>query len=79
MSPEAARANVLLVATLAGIGSFVCVQPLVQFQMNELSELGGAKVASVRLLAGVQSKVCFQIRGRAKPLFAYLALMWLFT
>lgn len=50
MGPEAACANVLLVATLAGIGSFVCVQSLVQFQMNELGELGGAKIAGVRFL-----------------------------
>lgn len=59
MSPETARAYVLLVAALAGIGPLVRVQPLVQFEMNELSELGGAKVASVRLLAGVQSKMGF--------------------
>lgn len=47
--------------------------------MNELSELGGAKVAGVRFLAGVQSKVGLQIRSRAKPFLTYLALVWLFT
>lgn len=57
MGPKAARANVLLVAALASVGSLVRVQPLVQLQMDKLGELRGAKVAGVRLLAGVQSKV----------------------
>lgn len=79
MGSEAARANVLFIATLTGIGSFVCVQSLVQFQMNELGELGGTKIAGVRLLTGVQSKVGLQIRGRTEPLLAYLTLVRLFT
>lgn len=79
MSSKAARTNILLVAALAGVGSLVRVQPLVQLQVDKLSELGGAKVAGIRLLAGVQSEVSLEIRCRAKPLLAYLALVWLFT
>lgn len=79
VGPEAARANVLLVAALASVGSLVRVQPLVQLKMDKLGELCGTKIAGVRLLAGVQSKVGLQVRGRAEPLLAYLALVRLFA
>jgi hypothetical protein len=76
MSPKTARADVLLIAALTGVGPLVRVQPLVQLEMDELGEFGGTKVASVRLLAGVQSKVGFQIRSGTEPLLAYLTLVW---
>jgi len=76
MGPKTTRADVLLIAALTGIGPLVRVQPLVQLEMDELGEFGGAKVASVWLLAGMQSKVGFQIRSGTEPLLAYLALVW---
>lgn len=49
--PQAGRADVLLVAALAGVGALVGVQPLMQLQVDELGELGGAQITGVGLLA----------------------------
>lgn len=75
MGPKTARADVLLVAALAGIRPFVGVQPLVQLEVNELGEFRGAQVAGVGLLAGMQSQMSLEVGGRAEPLLADLALV----
>lgn len=75
MGPKTARADVLLVAALAGVRPFVGVQPLVQLEVNELGEFRGAQVAGVGLLAGMQSQMSLEVGGRAEPLLADLALV----
>lgn len=50
-----------------------------QLQVNELGEFGGAQVTGVGLLAGMQSQMGLEVRGRAEPLLADLALVRLFT
>lgn len=76
---ESRCADVLLVAYLTGIRSLVRVQPLVQLQVDELSELGGAEVAGVGFLARVQAQMSLQVRGRAEPLLADVALVRFFA
>lgn len=79
MRPQAARAYVLFVANLTRVRPLVRVEPLVEFQVYELGELGRAEVAGVRLLARVQPQVRLEVRRRAEPLLANVALVWLFT
>ena len=50
MGSEPRSGNVLLIAGLAGVGPLVGVESLVEFQVDELGELGWAEVAGVRLL-----------------------------
>lgn len=51
------------------------MQSLVQLEVDELGELGGAQVAGVRLLARVQPQVGLEVGGRAEAFVADVALV----
>lgn len=50
-----------------------------QLQVDELGKFRGAQVTGVGLLAGMQSQMRLEVRGRAEPLLADFALVRLLT
>lgn len=79
VEPQAAQVDVVAVAVGAFVWTLTGVQALVQFQVDELGELGGAELAVVGLLAGVQAEVSLQVAGAAETLVTNLAFMRLFS
>lgn len=57
MNIEAAIVDVTFVAVNTFVGSFSCVKPLVQFEMNKLGELCRAQLALVGLFSRVESEM----------------------
>lgn len=52
---------------------------LVEFEVHQLGERGRAYLANERLVAGVQSRVSFQIGRGAKTLLTHVAFVWAFS
>ncbi len=76
---QTGNGSVALVARVAHIGLLSMMDMGVQFHMDSLGILVHAGRAAVWFLAGMQPEVSLEIRGRAEPLPAHLALVWLFT
>jgi len=74
-SPQSAGADVRFLATVARKRSFVRVDALVQFQVDQLRERGRAYLAHERLVARVQPRMGLQVRRGAEPFLAHVALV----
>ena len=69
---QAAHVDVVALAVGALVGALAGVQALVQLEVDELGELGGAQLALVGLLSRVQAQVGLQVAGAAEALVTHL-------